>query len=119
MRTFLMKKIKIGNKTVQIEINAKINTGAMSNMLPLSVVKKFKNVPFKETPVWLFAFKGSIIEQAGAGLLGVKHHNFFTSTIFHIVKFERLILLELQTFHLMQNHGNAQKIKLSQCQEQS
>lgn len=42
----------------------------------------------------------SVIEQSGAGLLGVRYHNVFTSAIFHVAKTDEPILLGQQNQEL-------------------
>lgn len=61
----------MGNKTKQVEVNAKIDAGVMSNFLPLTVFTKLQDVQLEKTPVYLFAFVGTTI---------------FTGATFHMMK---------------------------------
>ena len=42
----------------QIEINVKVDTGAMSNLIPWECFKQLKHVHFQDTPIRLFVFGG-------------------------------------------------------------
>ena len=49
-------ELSVGNKMSQIEINAKVDTGAMSNLIPWECFKQLKYVHLRDTPIRLFAF---------------------------------------------------------------
>lgn len=81
-------KLRMCNKTAQIGNNAKIDTGAMSNLLTLCVFRQLKDVTLKEISLRLFKFGGSMTEQAEAYFLGVRYR-MFNSAIFNFVKTKR------------------------------
>lgn len=82
---------------MQIDVNAKVNTGAMSNLLPKEVYKKLHKVPLKATAIRLIAFGGTTIDQEGTCQLGVRFHNRFISATFHVANSKGPILIGLQT----------------------
>ena len=65
-------KLKIGNKQGQILINAKIDTGTMSNLLPKKVLENLTGVQLKKTLIWLITFSGTMIDQEGTCWLGIR-----------------------------------------------
>ena len=75
----------------KIEINAKVDTSAMSNLIPWECFKQLKHVHFRDTPIRLFAFGGVPID------LGVRYGNKFTSANYHVVKSNGPALLGFQT----------------------
>lgn len=90
-------KLKIGNSKAQIEVDAKIDTGAMSNLLPKQVFKELKGVPLEKSAIRLIAFGGSTIDQEGTCRLGVRSRDKFVKATFHVVKSRDPILIGLQT----------------------
>ena len=55
----------------------------------------------QKAPMRLFPFRGSLIEQAGPFLPGVRDQDRFTSATFNVVKTKGPILLGLQTFRML------------------
>lgn len=74
-------------------MNANVDTGAMSNLIPLYAFKHLKGVSLKDAHTQLFAFGGSLLKQAGVSHLGIRYGILFTSA-FNVVKSKGSILLQ-------------------------
>ena len=81
----------------QVEINAKVDAGAMSNLIPWECFKQLKHIPLRDTPIRLLAFGGVPIDQVGVCHQEVRYDDKLTSANFHVVKGNEPALLGLQT----------------------
>lgn len=89
-------KIQIGTRLSQIEVNAEVNTSAISNLTSLNVFKQLKGVSLKDIPTQMIVFGGFPIKQAGVCCWGIRYGTLFTNTLLHVVKSKGPILLGLQ-----------------------
>ena len=90
-------KLKIGNKQGQITVKAKIDTGAMSNLLPKTLYKKLTGINLEKSPIRLIAFGGAVINQEGTCRVGVRFRDRHIITTFHVVNSQGPMLIGLKS----------------------
>ena len=113
-------KIWIGHRILLIEVNAKINTSIMSNIISLNTFKYLKGTSLKNTSILWFEFGGSSKEQAGVCCLGVRYGTIFTSASIHVVSPAKKNLFKpkicrrwdiSKTYHWLKSKENALKAR--------